>query len=98
MSNIPLPIVILIAVLFIGFYVAVFFYKAYEDKRRIAIYLSRHGATHIRVAWDVTAGTRDTYVYDVTYTASDGHQHRTRCKIGGSYTDNEIYWSEPPEM
>ncbi|MFN8595507.1 MAG: hypothetical protein U0559_18210 [Anaerolineae bacterium] len=98
MSNIPLPIAILIAGLFIGFRVAVFFYKAYEDKRSIAIYLSRLGATNIRSAWDVAAGTRDTYMYDVTYIGADGRPHRARCKIGGSYTENEIYWSEPPEV
>jgi hypothetical protein len=98
MSNVPLPLLCLLPVLFLGFYVAVFFYKAYEDKQTIFNYLSSRGATKIHTSWDVFAGTRNAYVYDVTYTSPDGRQHRSRCKIGGSYTENEIYWLEPPEV
>lgn len=98
MGSIPLPFLIVFAVLFLGFRVAVFFYKAYEDKRTIAFDLSRRGATNVHAVWDVAAGTRDIYVYDVTYTDAGGRQRNVRCKIGGSYTENEVYWSEPPEV
>ena len=98
MNSIPLPILVILAVLFLGFRIAVFFYKAYEDKRTIAFDLGRRGATNIHTVWDVAAGSRDIYVYEVTYTGADGRRHSARCKIGGSYTENEIYWSEPPEV
>lgn len=93
-----LPFLLLIVVIFIGFYIVVFFYKAYEDKYSITHYLGSRGATDIAISWKVLDGTRSVYVYDVKYTNQIGRHCQTRCKIGGSYTENEIYWLNPPEV
>jgi len=67
------------------------------NQQRIRQHLVERGATDIFISKAWTPGDKDTNIYDVAFTDSQGEQRRTRCKIcrSGWFSVQEIYWEDP---
>ena len=91
-----MPVVLILGVVILGAAVLVGVTISRKDKRRIQDYLSERGATDIVISKVWLTGQRNTGIYDVVYTDSQGASCRTRCMIPyGWFGDSEIYWKDP---
>ena len=89
------PIIFILGIVLIVATIFVSAAASDRDKRRINQHLIDQGATNIFISKAWTPGDRDTKIYDVAFTDSQGEQRRTRCKIhAGWLRDKEIYWED----
>ncbi|CAG0987155.1 hypothetical protein ANRL3_02520 [Anaerolineae bacterium] len=65
------------------------------DKRRISRYLSRRGASNIKIEW-VFWANRGEDVYNVRYLSRLDSVCYTSCKV--EMWSGKIYWRDPPEV
>ena len=65
------------------------------DKRRISEYLTRRGASNIKMEWLGYGANRGEQAYNVRYLSKWDAVCYTWCKVG--MWSGKIHWREPPE-
>ena len=94
--------IVYIAILLLSILVPILFYiiGLRNATTNIKSYLIERGATNVVVNHEWSDFDRDTLTFDVVYIGIKGNKINARCKIQHwlSFTDNEIFWSDPMSL